>query len=91
MTSANQARLGLENLSSDEQAFVKENFASFIIGKDAIFSQLTSGFMEEMGQLHTANLTTGQLQTQQIALSEKYEQLSDKVNAQFNQQFVANL
>ncbi len=91
VTSANQARLGLENLSSDEQAFVKENFASFIIGKDAIFSQLTSGFMEEMGQLHTANLTTGQLQTQQIALSEKYEQLSDKVNAQFNQQFVANL
>ncbi|ABO92561.1 hypothetical protein ASA_P5G089 (plasmid) [Aeromonas salmonicida subsp. salmonicida A449] len=37
------------------------------------------------------NLTTGQLQTQQNILSEKYEQLSDKVNAQFNQQFVANL
>ncbi|ORJ17897.1 hypothetical protein A7D03_21605 [Aeromonas salmonicida] len=70
---------------------LNSRFASFIIGKDAIFSQLTSGFMEEMGQLHTANLTTGQLQTQQIALSEKYEQLSDKVNAQFNQQFVANL
>ncbi|EVT76363.1 hypothetical protein D032_4857 [Vibrio parahaemolyticus V14/01] len=31
------------------------------------------------------------LQAQQIALSEKYEQLSDKVNAEFNKQFVANL
>ncbi|MEZ8680228.1 VPA0450 family T3SS effector inositol phosphatase [Vibrio splendidus] len=91
VTSANQARLGLESLSSDEQAFVKENFTSFIIGKDAIFSQLTNGFMEEMRQLHTANLTTGQLQTQQIELTEKYEQLNRKVNAQFNQQFIANL
>ncbi|MCA2454004.1 endonuclease, partial [Vibrio alginolyticus] len=77
----------------NEQAFVKENFASFIIGKDAIFSQLTSGFMEEMGQLHASDLAKNptHLQAQQIALSEKYEQLSDKVNAEFNKQFVANL
>ncbi|EMQ2216515.1 VPA0450 family T3SS effector inositol phosphatase [Vibrio parahaemolyticus] len=93
VTSANQARLGLENLNPNEQAFVKENFASFIIGKDAIFSQLTSGFMEEMGQLHASDLAKNptHLQAQQIALSEKYEQLSDKVNAEFNKQFVANL
>ncbi|MGV7961276.1 VPA0450 family T3SS effector inositol phosphatase [Photorhabdus tasmaniensis] len=93
VTSANQARLGLESLSPNEQEFVKENFSSFIIGKDALFSQLTSGFMEEMGQLHASDLAKNpsQLQTQQIALSEKYELLSDKVNAEFNKQFVANL
>ncbi|MCE1914993.1 endonuclease, partial [Enterobacter hormaechei] len=50
-------------------------------------------FMEEMGQLHASDLVKNpaQLQTQQIALSEKYELLSDKVNAEFNKQFVANL
>ena len=70
--------------------FVKQNFSSFIIGKDALFSRLTTGFQQEMEILFTSDAAQNplKLQEQQVALTEKYENLSKKVNAEFNTQFV---
>ncbi|AQS36434.1 hypothetical protein Sps_01265 [Shewanella psychrophila] len=90
VTAANKTRLGLENLDSGAQEFVKQNFSSFIIGKDALFSRLTTGFQQEMEILFTSDTAKNpvKLQEQQVALTEKYEGLSKKVNAEFNTQFI---
>ena len=82
----NEKRLGLESLNPNDKETVKQNFGSFIIGKDALFDRLTTlttGHIQEI-----ASSSTSLTPKQQIAISKKFENLNEKANAEFNTQFV---
>ncbi len=94
VTAANKDRLGLGSLTEFEQSQIKQAFPSFITGKDAIFSTLTSQFKDEMFALADTGLAATDpngFQEAQIKLTEKYEDLSKKANAEFNKQFLSQL
>ncbi len=82
VTDANKARLGLENMDSGALEFINQNFSSFIVGKDAIFSRLTDEYLQQAPAL------AGD-QKKLVELRNHCEDLSHRVNAEFNAQFIA--
>ena len=82
VTDANKARLGLENMDSGALEFIKQNFSSFIVGKDAIFSRLTDEYLQQAPALAGDQKKLFELRYQS-------EDLSHRVNAEFNAQFIA--
>lgn len=80
---ANEKRLGLEILNSKDKETVIQNFRSFIIGKDAIFDRLTTGYQQELESFSTPSTPK-----QQIELTKIFDNRSKKANAEFNTQFI---
>lgn len=88
ITDANKKRLGLETLNKDSLSFVQQHFSSFINGKDAIFSMLSSRVIERTIALHES-LSGEALSSALNTLGHKSEAFNAKVNAEFNRSFVA--
>ncbi|MFB2713032.1 hypothetical protein ACE1BU_19540 [Aeromonas veronii] len=87
ITDANQKRLGLETLDKDSLSFVQQHFSSFINGKDAIFSMLSSRVIERTMALHES-LSGEALSSALNTLGHESEAFNAKVNAEFNRSFV---
>ncbi|GEM75517.1 hypothetical protein [Vibrio sagamiensis] len=82
VTDANKKRLGLENMDSGTLEFIYQNFSSFIMGKDAIFSRLTDEFLQQAPALAGDPKKL-------IELRNQNEDLNHRANAEFNAQFIA--
>ncbi|MEH8254817.1 hypothetical protein [Aeromonas veronii] len=87
ITDANKKRLGLETLDKDSLSFVQQHFSSFINGKDAIFSMLSSRVIERTIALHES-LSGEALSSALNTLGHESEAFNAKVNAEFNRSFV---
>lgn len=87
ITDANKKRLGLERLDKDSLSFVQQHFSSFINGKDAIFSMLSSRVIERTIALHES-LSGEALSSALNTLGHESEAFNAKVNAEFNRSFV---
>ncbi|MCF5868352.1 hypothetical protein [Aeromonas veronii] len=87
ITDANKKRLGLETLNKDSLSFVQQHFSSFINGKDAIFSMLSSRVIERTISLHES-LSGEALSSALNTLGHESEAFNAKVNAEFNRSFV---
>ncbi|KAB0673186.1 hypothetical protein [Aeromonas veronii] len=87
ITDANKKRLGLETLNKDSLSFVQQHFSSFINGKDAIFSMLSSRVIERTIALHES-LSGEALSSALNTLGHESEAFNAKVNAEFNRSFV---
>ncbi|MGN5135104.1 hypothetical protein ACTG2E_14505 [Aeromonas veronii] len=87
ITDANKKRLGLETLDKDSLSFVQQHFSSFINGKDAIFSMLSSRVIERTIALHES-LSGEALSSSLNTLGHESEAFNAKVNAEFNRSFV---
>ncbi|MFM4711649.1 hypothetical protein ACEUEC_09915 [Aeromonas veronii] len=87
ITDANKKRLGLETLEKDSLSFVQQHFSSFINGKDAIFSMLSSRVIERTIALHES-LSGEALSSALNTLGHESEAFNAKVNAEFNRSFV---
>lgn len=87
ITDANKKRLGLERLDKDSLSFVQQHFSSFINGKDAIFSMLSSRVIERTISLHES-LSGEALSSALNTLGHESEAFNAKVNAEFNRSFV---
>ncbi|MGL4844725.1 MAG: hypothetical protein ACRC2Y_08910 [Aeromonas veronii] len=87
ITDANKKRLGLETLDKDSLSFVQQHFSSFINGKDAIFSMLSSRVIERTMALHES-LSGEALSSALNTLGHESEAFNAKVNAEFNRSFV---
>lgn len=87
ITDANKKRLGLETLDKDSLSFVQQHFSSFINGKDAIFSMLSSRVIERTISLHES-LSGEALSSALNTLGHESEAFNAKVNAEFNRSFV---
>ncbi|MFM5642017.1 hypothetical protein ACET6M_18765 [Aeromonas veronii] len=87
ITDANKKRLGLETLNKDSLTFVQQHFSSFINGKDAIFSMLSSRVIERTIALHES-LSGEALSSALNTLGHESEAFNAKVNAEFNRSFV---
>ncbi|MGR1185088.1 hypothetical protein ACUVJH_16380 [Aeromonas veronii] len=87
ITDANKKRLGLETLDKDSLSFVQQHFSSFINGKDAIFSMLSSQVIERTFALHES-LSGEALSSALNTLGHESEAFNAKVNAEFNRSFV---
>ncbi|MCO4171602.1 hypothetical protein K8D10_07365 [Aeromonas veronii] len=87
ITDANKKRLGLETLNKDSLSFVQQHFSSFINGKDAIFSMLSSRVIERTIALHES-LSGEALSSALNMLGHESEAFNAKVNAEFNRSFV---
>ncbi|MGC5427972.1 hypothetical protein L7P61_17285 [Aeromonas veronii bv. sobria] len=87
ITDANKKRLGLERLDKDSLSFVQQHFSSFINGKDAIFSMLSSRVIERTISLHES-LSGEALSSALNTLGHESEAFKAKVNAEFNRSFV---
>ncbi|WP_337075404.1 hypothetical protein [Aeromonas veronii] len=87
ITDANKKRLGLERLNKDSLSFVQQHFSSFINGKDAIFSMLSSRVIERTIALHES-LSGEALSSALNTLGHESEAFNAKVNAEFNRSFV---
>ncbi|TNI15365.1 hypothetical protein [Aeromonas veronii] len=87
ITDANKKRLGLETLNKDSLSFVQQHFSSFINGKDAIFSMLSSRVIERTIALHES-LSGESLSSALNMLGHESEAFNAKVNAEFNRSFV---
>ncbi|EKB19307.1 hypothetical protein HMPREF1170_03747 [Aeromonas veronii AMC35] len=87
ITDANKKRLGLETLDKDSLSFVQQHFSSFIKGKDAIFSMLSSRVIERTIALHES-LSGEALSSALNTLGHESEAFNAKVNAEFNRSFV---
>lgn len=87
ITDANKKRLGLETLDKDSLSFVQQHFSSFINGKDAIFSMLSSRVIERAIALHES-LSGEALSSALNTLGHESEAFNAKVNAEFNRSFV---
>lgn len=87
ITDANKKRLGLETLDKDSLSFVQQHFSSFINGKDAIFSMLSSRVIERTIALHES-LSGEALSSALNTLGHESETFNAKVNAEFNRSFV---
>ncbi|MFQ2170470.1 hypothetical protein ACK35I_15415 [Aeromonas veronii] len=87
ITDANKKRLGLETLDMDSLSFVQQHFSSFINGKDAIFSMLSSRVIERTIALHES-LSGEALSSALNTLGHESEAFNAKVNAEFNRSFV---
>lgn len=87
ITDANQKRLGLETLDKDSLSFIQQHFSSFINGKDAIFSMLSSRVIERTIALHES-LSGEALSSALNTLGHESEAFNAKVNAEFNRSFV---
>ncbi|HHQ4444723.1 TPA: hypothetical protein ACSP1W_004025 [Aeromonas veronii] len=87
ITDANKKRLGLETLDKDSLSFVQRHFSSFINGKDAIFSMLSSRVIERTIALHES-LSGEALSSALNTLGHESEAFNAKVNAEFNRSFV---
>ena len=86
ITDANKKRLGLETLDKDSLSFVQQHFSSFINGKDAIFSMLSSRVIERTIALHES-LSGEALSSALNTLGHESEAFNAKVNAEFNRSF----
>ncbi|NJI11306.1 hypothetical protein [Aeromonas veronii] len=86
ITDANKKRLGLETLDKDSLSFVQQHFSSFINGKDAIFSMLSSRVIERTIALHES-LSGEALSSALNTLGHESEAFNTKVNAEFNRSF----
>ncbi|MFQ2060781.1 hypothetical protein ACK349_07465 [Aeromonas veronii] len=87
ITDANKKRLGLETLDKDSLSFVQQHFSSFINGKDAIFSMLSSRVIERTIALHESH--SGEALSSALnTLGHESEAFNAKVNAEFNRSFV---
>lgn len=86
ITDANKKRLGLERLDKDSLSFVQQHFSSFINGKDAIFSMLSSRVIERTIALHES-LSGEALSSALNTLGHESEVFNTKVNAEFNRSF----
>lgn len=87
ITDANKKRLGLETLNKDSLSFVQQHFSSFINGKDAIFSMLSSRVIDRTIALHES-LSGEALSSALNTLGHESEAFNAKVNAEFNRSFV---
>lgn len=87
ITDANKKRLGLETLDKDSLSFIQQHFSSFINGKDAIFSMLSSRVIERTFALHES-LSGEALSSALNTLGHESEAFNAKVNAEFNRSFV---
>ncbi|WP_429126384.1 hypothetical protein [Aeromonas veronii] len=87
ITDANKKRLGLETLDKDSLSFVQQHFSSFINGKDAIFSMLSSRVIARTIALHES-LSGEALSSALNTLGHESEAFNAKVNAEFNRSFV---
>lgn len=87
ITDANKKRLGLETLDKDSLSFVQQHFSSFINGKDAIFSMLSSRVIERTIALHES-LSGEALSSALNTLGHESEAFNAKANAEFNRSFV---
>ncbi|QXB00393.1 hypothetical protein [Aeromonas sp. FDAARGOS 1416] len=87
ITDANKKRLGLETLDKDSLSFVQQHFSSFINGKNAIFSMLSSRVIERTIALHES-LSGEALSSALNTLGHESEAFNAKVNAEFNRSFV---
>ncbi|MFM4928134.1 hypothetical protein ACEUC2_16565 [Aeromonas veronii] len=87
ITDANKKRLGLETLDKDSLSFVQQHFSSFINGKDAIFSMLSSRVIERTIALHES-LSGEALSSALNTLGHESEAFNAKVSAEFNRSFV---
>lgn len=89
ITESNQKRLGLETLDKASLSFVKEHFPSFINGKEAIFSMLSSRVIEKTLALHTSLAGDPKALGEALnILGHESEAFSAKVNAEFNRSYV---
>ena len=86
ITDANKKRLGLETLNKDSLSFVQQHFSSFINGKDAIFSMLSSRVIERTIALHES-LSGEALSSALNTLGHESEAFTAQVNAEFNRRF----
>jgi hypothetical protein len=88
VTDANKNRLGLEAMSDSSRAFAMEHFSSFINGRDAIFSLLSSRAIEQTNTLF-ASLSDDPMALQEAlkVQSQESEVFNTKVNAEFNRSF----
>ncbi|MFV3352123.1 hypothetical protein [Aeromonas veronii] len=87
ITDADKKRLGLETLDKDSLSFVQQHFSSFINGKNAIFSMLSSRVIERTIALHES-LSGEALSSALNTLGHESKAFNAKVNAEFNRSFV---
>lgn len=93
VTDSNKARLGLNHFNEQEQAIIMQSFPSFISGKDAIFSNLSDKNIQALSDLMKSETAGDQraVDAAMAQLAKTQESFNEKVNVEFNSQFMAKL